>query len=61
ATIVVDQVLTATSKSDGSYSIANVPLGPFSAQTSQAGYQPHSDSGTVAAGDHYLLNISLYK
>ncbi|MBV8356265.1 MAG: carboxypeptidase regulatory-like domain-containing protein [Candidatus Eremiobacteraeota bacterium] len=54
-------MLTATSKSDGSYSIANVPLGPFSAQTSQAGYQPHSDSGTVAAGDHYLLNISLYK
>jgi len=61
ASIVVDQVLSATSGADGTYTISGVPIGPFTAQTSSSGYQPHPDSGTVGAGDRYLLNVSLYK
>jgi len=60
ATVSVDSVLTATSASDGSFSIDNVPVGPFTAVEGAGGYQTHQDQGTVASGDHFLLNVTLY-
>lgn len=61
ATVTVDSVLTATSGADGSYTIPNVPLGPFTVVESANGYQQHQDQGTVAAGDRFSLNVNLYK
>ena len=61
ATVTVDSVLTATSGADGSFSVADVPIGPFTVVESANGFQQHQDQGTVAAGDHFLLNVSLYK
>jgi uncharacterized membrane protein len=61
AVVTVDSVLSATSGADGSFSIADVPIGPFTVVESANGFQQHSDQGTVAAGDHFLLNVSLYK
>ncbi|HTX02835.1 MAG TPA: carboxypeptidase-like regulatory domain-containing protein [Candidatus Acidoferrales bacterium] len=60
ATVTVDSVLTATTGSDGSYTIANVPVGPFTAVETAGGFQDHQDQGTVAAGDHFTLNATLY-
>lgn len=61
ATITVDSVLTATSASDGTYTVSDVPIGPFTVVESANGYQQHQDQGAVAAGDHFSLNVSLYK
>jgi type 1 fimbria pilin len=61
ATVVIDSVLTATSGANGTFTVGNVPLGPFTAVTTAPGYQQHQDQGTVAAGDRFLLNVSLYK
>jgi len=60
ATVTVDSVLTATTGSDGSYTIANVPVGPFTAVETASGFQEHQDQGSVAAGDHFTLNSTLY-
>ena len=61
ATVTVDSVLSATTDNGGSYSVSNVPIGPFTAVTNAGGFQQHQDQGTVAAGDRYLLNVTLYK
>lgn len=61
ATVTVDSVLTATTGSDGSYSISNVPIGPFTVVESANGYQLHQDQGTVSSGDRFSLNVNLYK
>ncbi|MBV8600459.1 MAG: carboxypeptidase regulatory-like domain-containing protein [Candidatus Eremiobacteraeota bacterium] len=61
ATVLIDSVLSATSGANGAYAVANVPIGPFSAVTSASGYTSRTDQGTVASGDRYLLNVSLYK
>jgi hypothetical protein len=60
ATVTVDSVLTATTGSDGTFSIANIPVGPFTAVESANGFQLHQDQGNVAAGDHFTLNATLY-
>jgi hypothetical protein len=60
ATITVDSVLTATTAADGSFSVPNVPIGPFTVVEGANGFQPHQDQGTVGAGDHFLLNVTLY-
>ncbi len=60
ATVTIDSVLTVTSGTDGSYTIANVPVGPFTASETASGFQDHQDQGTVAAGDHFTLNATLY-
>ena len=60
ATVTVDSVLTATTGADGSFTIADVPVGPFSAIESANGFQEHQDQGNVAAGDHFTLNATLY-
>ena len=61
ATVTVDSVLTATTGSNGQFTIYNVPIGPFTSAVSAPGYQQQQSSGTVAAGDRFLLNVSLYK
>jgi hypothetical protein len=61
ASVTVDAVLTATTGSDGTYTVTTVPIGPFTAIESANGYQQHQDQGSVAAGDRYLLNATLYK
>lgn len=61
ATVTVDSVLTATTGADGTYTVTTVPIGPFTAIESANGYQQHQDQGSVAAGDRYLLNATLYK
>jgi Carboxypeptidase regulatory-like domain len=60
ATVTIDSVLSATTASDGTYSIANVPVGPFTAVETSGGFQDHQDQGTVASGDHFTLNATLY-
>ena len=60
ALVTIDSVLTATTGSDGSYTIANVPVGPYTAVETAGGFQDHQDQGTVAAGDHFTLNATLY-
>lgn len=60
-TVTVDSVLTTTSASDGTFSVANVPIGPFTVVEGANGFVPHQDQGTVAAGDHFLLNVNLYR
>lgn len=61
ATVTIDSVLTVTTASDGTFSIANIPVGPFTAVESASGFQLHQDQGSVAAGDHFTLNASLYQ
>lgn len=61
ATVSVDQVLSAVSGANGSFSIANVPLGPYTVVTSAAGYSSHTDTGTVTGGAQFLLNVNLFK
>ena len=61
AIVSADQVLTATTGANGSFSIPNVPLGPFTVITTANGYSPHTDTGSVAAGSQFLLNVNLYK
>jgi uncharacterized membrane protein len=61
ATVTVDSVLSATTGSDGSYTIANIPIGPYTAVETASGYQQHQDQGSVAAGDKLTLNAALYK
>jgi hypothetical protein len=61
ATVTVDSVLTATTAADGTFTIPDVPLGPYTAVESANGFQQHEDQGTVAAGDRLLLNVTLYK
>ena len=60
AIVTVDSVLSATTGDDGSYTIGDVPIGPFSAVETANGYQQHQDQGNVAAGDRLLLNVTLY-
>jgi len=60
AIVTVDSVLTATTGADGSYTIPNIPVGPFTASETAGGFQDHQDQGTVAAGDHFTLNATLY-
>lgn len=60
ATVTIDSVLTITTGSDGTYTIANIPIGPFTAIETASGFQDHQDQGTVAAGDHFTLNATLY-
>jgi hypothetical protein len=60
ATVTVDSVLTATSAADGTFSVANVPIGPFTIVETANGFVAHQDQGTVAAGDHFLVNVTLY-
>jgi len=60
ATVTIDSVLTVTTGSDGTYTIANIPVGPFTATETASGFQDHQDQGTVAAGDHFTLNATLY-
>lgn len=61
ATVTIDSVLTATTGSDGSYTVANVPIGPYTVIESADGFQQHQDQGSVAAGDKLQLNATLYK
>ena len=61
ATVTVGVVLSATTGADGTFAVINVPPGPFSAVVSAPGFQPAQSSGTVAAGDRFALNVSLYK
>lgn len=60
ATVTIDSVLSVTTGSDGSYTIPNIPIGPFTATETASGFQDHQDQGTVAAGDHFTLNATLY-
>lgn len=61
ATVTIDSVLSVTTGSDGTFSIANIPVGPFTAVESANGFQLHQDQGNVAAGDHFTLNATLYQ
>lgn len=61
ATVTVDSVLSATTGSDGTFTIANVPIGPYTAIEVADGFQQHQDQGSVAAGDRLQLNVTLYK
>jgi hypothetical protein len=61
ATVTIDSVLSATTGSDGTFSIANIPVGPFTAVESANGFQLHQDQGNVAAGDRFTLNATLYQ
>ncbi len=60
ATVTIDSVLTVTTGSDGTYTLPNIPIGPFTATETASGFQDHQDQGTVAAGDHFTLNATLY-
>jgi len=61
ATVTVDSVLTTTSAADGTFTVPNVPIGPYTVIYAANGFQQHQDQGTVAAGDKLQLNVSLYK
>jgi len=61
ATVTIDSVLTATTAADGTFSVPNVPIGPYTAIEVADGFQQHQDQGSVAAGDKLQLNITLYK
>lgn len=61
ATVTIDSVLSVTTGPDGTFSIANIPVGPFTAVESANGFQLHQDQGNVAAGDHFTLNATLYQ
>lgn len=61
ATVTVGVVLSATTGADGTFTVMDVPAGPFTAVISAPGFQPQQSSGTVASGDRFPLNVSLYK
>jgi hypothetical protein len=59
ATVTVDSVLSATTANDGSFTIGDVPIGPFTVVETADGFQQHQDQGNVAAGDRFQLNVTL--
>ena len=61
ASVTIDSVLTTTTGSDGTFMIANVPIGPYSVIYAAQGFVQHQDQGSVAAGDKLQLSVSLYK
>ena len=61
ATVTVGVVLSATTGSDGTFTVVDVPAGPFTAVISAPGFQSQQSTGTVASGDRFALNVSLYK
>ena len=61
ATVTIDSVLSTTSAADGTFSVPNVPIGPYTAIEVADGFQQHQDQGSVAAGDRLQLNVTLYK
>ena len=63
--VTVDTILTATTGSDGSYKIPNIPLGSYSLQASapqgyQVGALPYA-SGSISAGQTVPIDIPLTK
>ena len=61
ASVTIDSVLTATTASDGTFMIPNIPIGPYTVIYTANGFQQHQDQGSVVAGDKLQLNVSLYK
>src|SRR5579871_4675965 len=61
ASVVVDQVLSATTGANGAFTVPNVPLGPYTVVTTATGYTPHTDTGNVTTGGQLQLNVNLYK
>jgi hypothetical protein len=64
--VTVDTILIATTGSDGSYRIPNIPLGSYSLfATAPQGYQvtlsPSYASGSIAAGQTIPIDIPLTK
>lgn len=63
--VTVDTILTATSGSDGTYRIANVPIGQYTLiPQAPQGYTAPSQSlynGSVAAGESVTIDIPLAK
>jgi Carboxypeptidase regulatory-like domain len=63
-TVTVDTILTATTAGDGTYRVANVPLGQYSLTASASGYaQPSGPqfAGSVGAGETITVDIPLTK
>lgn len=63
AGVVVDVILNATSGADGTYRIANVPIGSYQMTvTPPQGYTgPSTQQGSVAAGETVTIDIPLTK
>jgi hypothetical protein len=63
--VVVDTILTATTGSDGTYRIVNVPLGQYSLvpQPPQGYTAPNQPTynGSVAAGETVSIDVPLNK
>jgi hypothetical protein len=59
AVVTVDTILSATTGTDGTFSIARVPTGDFDYTISAQGYVPISASALIAAGKPATLNLNL--
>jgi hypothetical protein len=61
ALISVDTILTASTASDGTYRITNIPIGTYTfAVTPPNGYsQPPPSSGSLTAGENVTIDVPL--